>query len=150
MHSNRILLFFLLLLVAASAQAETDLSPTERDSVFRAAGFKAKGSDYVLCEDDVTASYAPGRIESADLNRDGEAEFWVKESSVYCYGNTAEYFALVGKNANGDWTKLIAEVGIPIELESRHDGWSDIEVGGPGAGPFPTYFFDGAAYVRGR
>jgi hypothetical protein len=141
-----------LLIMAPSGQgyAQFELSAADREAVFTAAGFKAKGEDYVLCEDDVTASYMPGRIELADLNRDGQPEAWVMESSLFCYGNTAEYFVLLKQDSKGAWVKLLDEVGVPLELESRHNDWPDIEVGGPGAGPFPVYFHDGSGYVRGR
>lgn len=72
----------------------------------------------------------------------------MRESSTYCYGNTAEAFVLVGKDAEHDWAVLLDEVGVPIERETRQHGWPDIEVGGPGAGPFPVYRFDGTRYVR--
>lgn len=133
----------MILIPAMGLGTELALSPADQDAVFSAAGFKAKGGDYVLCEDDVTASYMPGRIELADLNRDGQAEAWVKESSLYCYGDTAEYFVLVTKNSGSSWVKLLAEIGVPLELESRHNGW-------PGASPFPVYVFDGSTYVPDR
>jgi hypothetical protein len=132
---------------AAGAASAAEPSATERAAIFQAAGFKPKGDRYVRCEDDVTASYMPGQIELQDLNGDGKAEAWVKESSTFCYGNTAEFFVLLGKNASGKWTVLLQEVGVPLVLESRTRGWPDIEVGGPGAGPFPVYRYDGRAYV---
>jgi hypothetical protein len=130
--------------------AEFELSAADRDAVFKAAGFKAKGNDYIRCEDDVTASYMAGRLELVDLNGDGQPEAWVREGSVYCYGNSAEYFVLLTQNPGGSWVELLGEVGVPLELESRHNGWPDLSVGGPGAGPFPIYFFDGSGYVRSR
>ena len=31
--------------------------------------------------------------------------------------------------------------------DMRHAGWHDIEVGGPGLGPFPVFQFNGTTYV---
>ena len=135
---------------AAGAALAAEPSATERAAIFQAAGFKAKGDRYVRCEDDVTQSYAPGSIELQDLNGDGTAEAWVKESSLFCYGNTAESFVLLAKGANGAWTVLLDQVGVPLVRETRSHGWPDIEVGGPGPGPFPVHRYDGKVYQPAR
>ena len=44
-------------------------------------------------------------------------------------------------------TASVSRFGVALPLETRHNGWPDIEVGGPGPGPFPVYRFDGAAYM---
>ncbi len=142
----------LALFVAVQAKAElssAELSPEQRATLFAAAGFtRADNGDFIRCaEEPVTASYQPGRIELADLNDDGRPEAWVTESSVYCYGHTAEYFVLLTEAASG-WRLLIEEVGIPVVLDTRQQGWPDIEVGGPGFAKFPVYRWNGKAYVR--
>lgn len=128
--------------------AHADLAPAEQAAVFKAAGFKKeRGGQYIRCkEETATASYTPGRIEVADLNGDGQPEAWVKESSLYCYGRTAEYFVLVTKDSGG-WRVLLENVGIPTVLTTKHFGWPDIEVGGPGFGKFPVYRWNGKSYV---
>ena len=136
----------LICLGAAGAARAVEPGAAERAAIFRAAGFKAKGDRYVRCEDDVTQSYTPGSIELQDLNGDGTPEAWVKESSVFCYGNTAEAFVLLAKGADGAWTVLLDEVGVPVVRDSRSHGWPDIEVGGPGPGPFPIHRYDGKTY----
>jgi hypothetical protein len=88
------------------------------------------------------------RGEREVLNGDGAAEAWVKESSLYCYGRAAEALVLLAKDARGTWTTLLDEVGVPVVLKTRHQGWPELEVGGPGAGPFPVYRYDGKTYVR--
>ena len=135
------------LLAATAAQA--DITSDDQAAVFKAAGFKKEpGGKYVRCkEDPPTASYMPGRIETADLNGDGQPEAWVSESSLFCYGNTAESFVLLTKDAGG-WRVLLDEVGIPNVLKTKRGGWPDIEVGGPGFGKFPVYRWDGKSYVR--
>ena len=119
----------------------------DKAAIFKAAGFKSKGGKYMRCEDDVTTSYGPGQIEMQDLNGDGADEAWVKESSVFCYGNTAEAFVLVTKSGD-KWTVLLDTVGMPLVKEAKHNGWPDIEVGGPGFGKFPIYRYDGEKYVK--
>jgi len=120
----------------APASAADAFSAADKAAIFKAAGFKAKGGKQVRCEDDTTASYMAGFIEADDLNGDGAMEAFVRESSLFCYGNTAEAFVLVAKNAKGEWTALLDEVGMANVLATKaKNGWKDIEVGGPGMGP---------------
>ncbi len=130
--------------LAASA---AEPSKAEREAIFEAAGFKAKGDQFVHCDEDVTMSYSPGRIEMEDVNGDGTRDAWVKESSVFCYGNTAEFFVLVTQQAGGGWVNILEAVGVPTALATKSKGWPDIEAGGPGFGKFPVYGFDGKKYV---
>jgi hypothetical protein len=134
--------------LVAPAFAADEPSATETAAIFQAAGFKAKGDKFVRCEDDTTASYMAGFIEWDDLNGDGTKEAFVRESSTFCYGHTAEAFVLVAKNDKGAWTVLLDQVGMALVLDSKaKNGWRDIEVGGPGAGPFPKYRFNGTKYA---
>lgn len=134
--------------LVAPAFAAGEPSPAEKAAIFKAAGFKAKGDKFVRCEDDTTASYMAGFIEWDDLNGDGTKEAFVRESSLFCYGNTAEAFVLVAKNDKGAWSVLLDQVGMALVLDTKAgNGWKDIEVGGPGAGPFPKFRYDGKTYV---
>lgn len=139
----------LTLLTATGALAAPPLTPSDKAAAFKAAGFKQKGQEWVRCDDTETASRQNGSIEVADLNGDGAPEAWVRESSLFCYGNTAEAFVLVTKKGPG-WTVLLDEVGIAGPRKTKSLGWPDIEVGGPGMGPFPVYRFNGTKYVLGR
>jgi hypothetical protein len=140
-------------LSAAPAMAEAvpakDMSAADQAAIFKAAGFKAKGDKWVRCEDDTTQSAQTGFIEVEDLNGDGVNEAWVREGSLFCYGNTAEAFVLLSKDAKGSWNILLDEVGVALPLDTKSkSGWKDIEVGGPGMGPFPKYRYDGKKYAR--
>jgi hypothetical protein len=133
----------------AEAVPAKDMSAADQAAIFKAAGFKAKGDKWVRCEDDTTQSAMTGFIEVEDLNGDGVNEAWVRESSLFCYGNTAEAFVLVGKDAKGSWSILLDQVGMGLPLDTKSkSGWKDIEVGGPGAGPFPKFRYDGKKYVQ--
>ena len=140
----------LIALAAVPALAADAPGPSAADkaAIFKAAGFKAKGDSYTRCPDDDAPSHTPGAIEMQDLNGDGTAEAFVRESSTFCYGNTAEAFVLVSKGADGKWSVLLDEVGVAVPKESKHKGWLDIEVGGPGDGPFPVYRYNGKKYVK--
>lgn len=123
-------------------------SAADKVAIFKAAGFKAKGDKFVRCAEDTSESYSPGSIEMQDLNGDGTQEAWVKESSTFCYGNTAESFVLLSKGTDGKWTVLLDTPGIADVKTTKHKGWPDIEVGGPGMGPFPVYRFNGKKYTH--
>lgn len=139
--------FALLTIPVAHAQ----LTPSEQAAVFKAAGFKRARGEFIRCKEETpTASRMPGRIEVTDLNGDGQPEAWVKESSVFCYGQTAEYFALVTKDS-GRWRLLLNDVGVPVVLKAKYHGWPDIKVGGPGFGrKFPVYRWNGKSYVLSK
>ncbi len=138
----------LALWLVAPALAAGEPSAAEKAAIFKAAGFKAKGDKFVRCEDDASASYMAGFLEWDDLNGDGTKEAFVRESSGFCYGNTAEAFVLVAKNDKGEWAVLLDQVGMALVLDTKaKNGWKDIEVGGPGAGPFPRFRYDGKKYA---
>ncbi|HXJ32989.1 MAG TPA: hypothetical protein VMS22_03040 [Candidatus Eisenbacteria bacterium] len=133
--------------MAVAAPPPAALTPQDRVAVFKAARFKARGNQYVRCEEDPpTASYVPGKIEVVDLNGDGRPEAWVTESSTFCYGNTEQFFVLVTKDESGAWRALLEEAGVPTALATKRQGWPDIEVGGPGFGKFPVRHWNGKTY----
>lgn len=138
-----------LLSAANASAAPLTLAAADEAAAFTAAGFKRSGAEWVRCEDTETMSRQSGFIEVTDLNGDGLPEAWIRESSLFCYGNTAEAFVLLTRNSAG-WTVLLDEVGMAAPLAARTKGWPDIEVGGPGLGPMPVYRFNGVKYVRSR
>jgi hypothetical protein len=125
------------------------LAPDDLDAAFTAAGFQqATDGRWIRCQEDPpTMSYMPGQAEVADLNGDGQPEVWITESSLFCYGNTGSAFVLLTRGDTA-WRPLLEEVGIPAQLDERHDGWPDIEIGGPGFGQFPVYRWNGHDYTR--
>jgi hypothetical protein len=136
-------------LLLATTAAGAGLAVDEQAAVFKTAGFERSADGrYIRCQEDTpTASYTPGAIEEVDVNGDGQAEVFVTESSMFCYGSPHTFFGLVAKGASG-WKLLLDDVGIPVVLETRHGGWADIEVGSPGFGKFPVWQWNGSAYER--
>lgn len=135
-----------LVLIAAGAVA-SEPSPADRAAIFEAAGFKPAGAQWIRCEEDPpTAGHMPGSIELQDLNGDGQAEAWVRESSAFCYGATAEYVVLLRRDA-AKWRVLFESTGVALPLDTRRGRWPDIEVGGPSASV--VYRWDGKGYVPG-
>ena len=133
-------------LICGPAAAGSGLTPADEAAAFKAAGFKHVNGQWTRCEDDTADSKMAGFIELEDLNGDGAKEAWVRESSTYCYGATAEAFVLLTRKG-GAWTVILDEVGMAAPLDTRHGGWRDVEVGGPGFGPIPAFKFNGTKYV---
>jgi hypothetical protein len=136
------------LALAGPALALPPLSPADRAAAFRAAGYKPAGKDWVRCQEEGTGQRPTGNLEVADLNGDGRPEAWIRESSSYCFGATGEAVTLVTKGADGTWRNLLDEVGIESLLASKHNGWPDVTIGGPGFGPVPVFGFNGKTYAK--
>ena len=129
---------------AADAQ---NLSASDRDAAFKAAGFTRTGSEWHYCDDPGTASYTPGEIEqSGDYNGDGRPDAVIVEGSAYCHGAAGTGYSLVSRQADGSWKLMTENTGVLTFLEARGaDGWPDISVGGPGF-CFPVERWDGRDY----
>jgi len=130
------------LFIASAAQ----LSPSDQEAAFQAAGFKRQGEQWRAC-DDPTPTYTPGAIETVrDLNGDGLPEAVITEGGNYCYGHAGTGFTLVSKQADGSWKSIYAATGMAAFLPTKGaGGWPDIEVGGPGF-CFPVVRWDGREY----
>jgi hypothetical protein len=136
--------------IISPAFAQPALTAADKAAIFRAAGFKAQGRNFTRCPDDPSASHSFGAIEAADLNSDGTPEAWVREGSTFCYGNTGQAVVLLTKGADGAWKVLLDEEGIDLVEKTKHVGWPDITVGGPGIGRQPLFVFNGVKYVLRR
>jgi hypothetical protein len=145
-----ILATVLVFAITSPAFAQLHLTAADEAAIFRAAGFKTQGQHFTRCPDDPSASHTFGAIEAADLNSDGKPEAWVREGSTYCYGNTGQAFVLLTKDADGAWKVLLDEVGVERVEKTKHVGWPDITVGGPGIGLQPLFVFNGTKYIRRR
>jgi hypothetical protein len=140
----------LALAITSPAFAQSALTVADKAAIFKAAGFQARGPNFTRCPDDPSASHSFGAIEVADLNSDGQSEAWVREGSTFCYGNTGQAVVLLTKGTDGAWKVLLDAVGIDLVEKTKHAGWPDISVGGPGMGPQPRFVFNGAKYVLRR
>lgn len=137
----------LAILLALAAQPTAD----EQTAIFAAAGFHRQDGHWQSeCDDPGTPSYEAGKIEQfTDLNGDGLAEAVVTEGGAYCYGNTGTGFTLLTSSPTGKWRKLYQSEGVATVLETRANGWPEIEVGGPGF-CFPVLRWSGEAYTIQR
>jgi hypothetical protein len=139
-------------LMGLASVATARLGDADEAAAFKAAGFAMKGGQWRSdCDDPGTASYTPGAIETVhDFNGDGFPEAVVTEGGAYCYGNTGSGFTLVSKQADGRWTRITGDTGIPEFLTTKGaGGWPDISIGGPGF-CFPVQRWNGKAYAVHR
>ncbi len=144
----RLLVLPLILLLLGAGPAPT---PAERAAIFKAAGFKPHGDAWRRCEEETpAASSQPGSIELVDLNGDAKPEAVVTESSLFCYGGTEGLVVVLTKGDDGEWRKILDDTGMHLVKESKHGGWSDIEVGGPGLQKPPVYHWNGTTYVKSK
>ena len=134
-----------LLLASPAHAAPSPLSPAETATIYKAAGFAHDRTGWSRCETE-PGNYHDTELKLADLNGDGAPEAWVREMDALCYGVTGEAFVLLARKA-GVWTPVLEDTGIAMVRKTRHLGWPDVEVGGPGMGPFPVYRFNGSKYV---
>lgn len=141
------LVFAIGLLTSRALAAAAGFSPAETLAIYNAAGFTMRGKAIVGCD-----AADPGwprsdiSIDAIDLNGDGKPEVIVNEGNSACYGSTGNGFTVLAKSPAGQWRRLGKAVGMPGPLQTRHAGWLDIEIGGPGFGRMPVLRFDGTAY----
>jgi hypothetical protein len=146
----RDILLAALLISATPVLATTMAGPfnaRDQAAIYAAAGYPTKAGKMVGCNDgnpDWPAS--DFSIEPVDLGGDAKMEAFVNEGSTTCYGNTGNAFVVVARDDAGNWHKIGHAVGMPVALKTRHNGWLDVEVGGPGMGKMPVIRWTGKAY----
>jgi hypothetical protein len=135
-------------LLALPVQAATPaFSATDTAAIYKAAGFTMKGRTIVGCDAaDASWPRSDFNIEAIDLGGDGKPEAIVSEGNVACYGRDEMGFTILARNPDGSWRKLAQNTGGTAPLKTRHNGWLDIEYGGPGMQKHPVLRYDGKIY----
>jgi hypothetical protein len=82
--------------------------------------------------------------EALDLNGDGQLEVMTQEFGT-CFGRAGVQMNLFLKAKNGQWTPQFGFPGSPKVLQTKSQGFPDIEVLGPGM-CFPVWRYDGQQY----
>lgn len=135
--------------LAVAAPPTAKLSDKDQAAAFAAAGATRVKAMWTMCADNPDTTGA--RVESvSDLNGDGLPDAVIAEDGSFCYGFTGTGFALVSKQASGQWRLMTHSTGIPEFLSTRGaDGWPDVLIGLPGF-CFPVERWDGTQYVQNR
>jgi predicted carbohydrate-binding protein with CBM5 and CBM33 domain len=137
----------LAVLAAPALAAAAGFGAADTAAIYKAAGFAMKGKTMTGCDAaDPNWPRSSFNIEAIDLNADGKPEAVVSEGNVACYGQDEAGFTILARNPDGSWRKVGASTGGILPLKSRHNGWLDIQYGGPGMQRQPVLRFDGKAY----
>ena len=84
--------------------------------------------------------------EVTDLNGDGQPEAFVTVQGACMGGMAGAHVDLFIKDKAGRWHSQFGFPGMHTVLETRHLGYPDIEIGGPG-NCFPVWRWNGRAYA---
>lgn len=140
-----------LLFLVALSQAVPELSAQDQNRAFTAAGFSMRdGQWHSACIDEGDA-YVSGTLDLVDdLDGDGKPEAIITEASSACFGEAGTAFALVSKQAGGEWRLLMRANGYATPLSGRGIiGFPDIEVGGAGE-CYPVFRWEEGEYRLNR
>lgn len=112
---------------AATAQKVAAAPPLDAQAaidLFAEAGFHLRdGSPVNRC-----GRKANPRVAFIDLNGDSAAEAHIADVDPACYGMPGAYFAILARQADGSWKRLIAEDGIVGFARRRSLGWNDLSL----------------------
>ncbi len=138
---------FALLLATPTIAAAPAFNPADTAAIYKAAGFAMKGKAVVDCAAaDPNWPRSNFFIEAIDLSGDGKPEAVLSEGNIACYGRDETGFTILARNPDGSWRKLAQNTGGIMPLKTRHNGWLDVEYGGPGMQKQPVMRFDGKVY----
>lgn len=84
------------------------------------------------------------QAEVIDLNGDGKPEVFTRLLGG-CFGMAGVQMDLLVQDKDGQWKSQFGFPGDYTVLETKHLGYPDIEIGGPGA-CFPIWRWSGTAY----
>lgn len=109
---------------AQTAVPSPKMTAAEAVQMFGVAGFTLTGRQlHNRC-----GHPANPRVAFVDLNGDGKPEAHVADVDPRCYAAPGAYYALLSRNAAGQWQQMIAEDAIISFDRTRTAGWLDVEV----------------------
>lgn len=126
----------------ANAQQSPRLNKDEALQLFAEAGFRIEAGRTV----NRCGGASNPRVAFADLNGDGRAEAHVADVDPKCYGKPGAYFAILSRDANGRWHRMIAEDGIVGFEKTRTGGWTDLRLDAANSACPGPRRFAGSAY----
>jgi hypothetical protein len=127
---------------AQSAAPQPTMSASEAVRLFEEAGFRVEGGrPFNRC-----GGPSNPRVGFIDLNGDGNAEAHLADVDPRCYGKPGAYFAILARQADGGWKRLIAEDGIVGFERARTYGWNDLSLEARDSACPGTRRFNGTDY----
>ena len=127
------------------AQPLPALSPAaERQLIAQATGgrFSARRGETLNKDCNQKVPYT---AEVVDLNRDGQPEVLTSEFGSCVGGRVGSTMDLYVRDKQGRWRAQFGFPGIFMPQATRHGGWPDVGVGGPGT-CMPVWRWNGQRY----
>ena len=141
-------------LLFANARNAAALSDADRQAIYGQLGLKAgPGGKTLEFTDDGCPPLQPGsgdvQINTEDLNGDQHPEVFVSLGSVCMFGSAGTGVYLLTRDDAGHWKSHNLGAGVYVVQETRHQGYADVMIGGPGFCQ-PVLRWDGSTYVFDR
>jgi hypothetical protein len=121
-------------LLFAQAENVAELTTADRRDIYGQLGLKP-GSDPQTLEfaEDTGCPPMPGaQVQGEDLNHDQYPEVFVSLGSTCMYGYAGSGVFLFIRDGSGHWKMHNLGSGIAVVQDTRHKGYADIMIGGPG------------------
>ena len=127
------------------------LKAADREDIFRQLGAKAGREPQTLeFTEDTGCPPMPGAdVQGADLNQDQYPEVLVSLGSTCMYGFAGSGVTLFIRDGDGHWKSQYLGAGIAVGQDTRHKGFSDLKIGGPGFCQ-PVLAWHGSSYEFDR
>jgi hypothetical protein len=124
-------------LLFTNAQGTTALSAADRQAIYDLLELRkgADGKSLLFDEDSGCPPLMAGadiQVQGKDLNQDNQPEVIVSLGSACMYGMAGIGVSLFTRDAGGHWTRHNLGSGMLMVQDTRHKGYADLEVGGPG------------------
>lgn len=141
-------------LLFTNAQNAAALTEADRRAIFGQLGLTVGPDGQTLVfADSECPSLQPGsgdiQVQTEDLNGDRHPEVFVSLGSTCMYGFAGTGVALFIKDGAGHWQTHNLGAGVYVVQETRHKGYADLMIGGPGFCQ-PVLRWDGKTYVFDR
>jgi hypothetical protein len=107
-----------------TAAPQPTLTAEQAVQLFTEAGFRVENGRAV----NRCGGASNPRVAFIDLDGDGKAEAHLADVDPKCYGKPGAFFAILAREGEGSWRRLIAEDGIVGFERSRTAGWNELSL----------------------
>jgi hypothetical protein len=141
-------------LLFTNAQNATAITDADRRAIYGQLGLKPgpDGKSLVFVDSEcpsIQPGSGEGLVWTEDLNGDQRPEVFVSLGSTCMFGYAGTgIFLFIGDGA-GNWKMHNLGAGVVVVQETRHQGYADLMIGGPGFCQ-PVQRWDGTTYVFDR
>jgi hypothetical protein len=135
-----------LALAGTAGAAPATLSEAESTALYTAADYIVRGGIAMGCNSgNPLAPASRFAFETADLAGDGSTQMLLIEFNPVCFGREGQAFSVMVRTADGSWRKAGGASGVAVPVDTRSNGWRDIEYGSAKL-PRPLLHWNGHDY----